>query len=158
MGPRNYSCTNNFHITISDNWLRTSAVIHNVKAWARRNGYRMFISVYILWVKTITNWVRFSHESKYLSIRGFRGLCGIGVLVHSIFFYPVISFCLPPSSSLHHVVLVSYRRCFSLLMNLGLIFIQTDSEDTAQTRANAHERIQRGTGVPDPPLWKIKKM
>ena len=30
MGPRNYSCTNNSHITISDNWLRTSAVIHNV--------------------------------------------------------------------------------------------------------------------------------
>ena len=31
-------------------------------------------------VKTITNCVRFSHESKYLSIRGIRGLCGIGVL------------------------------------------------------------------------------
>ena len=31
MGPRNYSCTNNFHITISDNWLRTSVVIHNVQ-------------------------------------------------------------------------------------------------------------------------------
>ena len=30
VGPRNYSCTNNCHITISDNWLRTSAVIHNV--------------------------------------------------------------------------------------------------------------------------------
>ena len=29
VGPRNYSCTN-FHITISDNWLRTSAAIHNV--------------------------------------------------------------------------------------------------------------------------------
>ena len=29
-GPRNYSCTNNSHITISDNWLRTSAIIHNV--------------------------------------------------------------------------------------------------------------------------------
>ena len=35
---------------ISDNWLRTGAVIHNVhyKARARRNGYRMFISVYIV--------------------------------------------------------------------------------------------------------------
>ena len=30
VGPRNYSCTNNSHITISDNWLCTSAVIHNV--------------------------------------------------------------------------------------------------------------------------------
>ena len=28
--PRNYKCTNNSHITISDNWLRTIAVIHNV--------------------------------------------------------------------------------------------------------------------------------
>ena len=28
--PRNNSCTNNSRITISDNWLRTSAVIHNV--------------------------------------------------------------------------------------------------------------------------------
>ena len=28
--PRYYSCTNNSHITISDNWLRTSAVINNV--------------------------------------------------------------------------------------------------------------------------------
>ena len=42
------SCTNNSHITISDNWLHTSAVIHLYKARARRNGYRMFISVYIL--------------------------------------------------------------------------------------------------------------
>ena len=32
----------------SVNWLRTSAVIHMYKARARRNGYRMFISVYIL--------------------------------------------------------------------------------------------------------------
>ena len=32
----------------SDYWLRTSAVIHVNKARARRNGYRMFISVYIL--------------------------------------------------------------------------------------------------------------
>ena len=30
-------------------------------------------------VKTITNCIRFSHESKYLSIRGIRGLWGIGV-------------------------------------------------------------------------------
>ena len=29
-------------------WLRMSAVIHIYKARARRNGYRMFISVYIL--------------------------------------------------------------------------------------------------------------
>ena len=29
--------------------------------------------------KIFTNWVRFSHESKYLAIRGIRGLCGIGV-------------------------------------------------------------------------------
>ena len=29
-GPRNYSYTNNSQITISDNWLRMSAVIHNV--------------------------------------------------------------------------------------------------------------------------------
>ena len=50
MDPRNYSCTKNSHITISDNWLRTSAVIHIYKARARRNGYRMFISVYILCV------------------------------------------------------------------------------------------------------------
>ena len=28
--PRNYSCTNNSRITVSDNWLCTSAVIHNV--------------------------------------------------------------------------------------------------------------------------------
>ena len=34
--------------SVTDNWLRTSAVIHNYKARARRNGYRMFISVYIL--------------------------------------------------------------------------------------------------------------
>ena len=46
--PRNYSCTNNSRITVSDNWLRTSAVILMYKARARRNGYRMFISVYIL--------------------------------------------------------------------------------------------------------------
>ena len=34
----------------SDNWLGTSAVIHiyHSKARARRNGYRMFISVFIL--------------------------------------------------------------------------------------------------------------
>ena len=32
----------------SDYWLRTSAVIHVYKGRARRNGYRMFISVYIL--------------------------------------------------------------------------------------------------------------
>ena len=32
----------------SDYWLRTSVVIHVYKARARRNGYRMFISVYIL--------------------------------------------------------------------------------------------------------------
>ena len=32
----------------SDYWLRASAVIHVYKARARRNGYRMFISVYIL--------------------------------------------------------------------------------------------------------------
>ena len=49
MAARIYSCTNNSHITISDNWLRTSAVIHIYKARARRNGYRLFISVYILW-------------------------------------------------------------------------------------------------------------
>ena len=48
VGPRNYSCSNNSHIMISDNWLRTSAVTHNYKARARGNGYRMFISVYIL--------------------------------------------------------------------------------------------------------------
>ena len=48
MNSRNYSCTNNSHITISDNWLRTSAVIHMYKARARRNEDRMFISVYIL--------------------------------------------------------------------------------------------------------------
>ena len=35
-------------LTISDIWLRTSAVIHIYKVRARRNGYRMFISVYIL--------------------------------------------------------------------------------------------------------------
>ena len=35
-------------LPISDNWLHTSAVIHMYKARARRNGYRMFISVYIL--------------------------------------------------------------------------------------------------------------
>ena len=28
--PRNYSCTHNSRITVSDNWLCTSAVIHNV--------------------------------------------------------------------------------------------------------------------------------
>ena len=28
--PRNYSCTNNSRITISDNWLRSRAVIHYV--------------------------------------------------------------------------------------------------------------------------------
>ena len=32
----------------SDYWLRTSVVIDVYKARARRNGYRMFISVYIL--------------------------------------------------------------------------------------------------------------
>ena len=32
-------------------------------------------------VKIFTNWVQFSHEPKYLSIRGIRGLCGIGVLM-----------------------------------------------------------------------------
>ena len=48
VGPRNYSCTNNSHIRISDNWFCTSAVIHMYKARARRNRYRMFISVYIL--------------------------------------------------------------------------------------------------------------
>ena len=32
----------------SDYWLRTSAVIRVYKARSRRNGYRMFISVYIL--------------------------------------------------------------------------------------------------------------
>ena len=32
-----------------DYWLRMSAVIHVYKARARRNGYRMFNSVYILW-------------------------------------------------------------------------------------------------------------
>ena len=36
----------------SDNWLRTSAVIHMYKARARRNGYRMFISVNILCYKS----------------------------------------------------------------------------------------------------------
>ena len=46
--PRNYSCTNNSHIKISENWLRMSAVINIYKARAWRNGYRMFISVYIL--------------------------------------------------------------------------------------------------------------
>ena len=35
-------------ILISDNLLRTSAVVHIYKARARRNGYRMLISVYIL--------------------------------------------------------------------------------------------------------------
>ena len=45
MGPRHYSCTNNSHITISDNWLRTSAVIHMYKARARRNGYRMLFQL-----------------------------------------------------------------------------------------------------------------
>ena len=35
-------------LTISDNWLRTRAVIHMYKVRARRNGYRMFIPVYIL--------------------------------------------------------------------------------------------------------------
>ena len=35
-------------LTISVNWLRTSAFIHIYKVRARRNGYRMFISVYIL--------------------------------------------------------------------------------------------------------------
>ena len=30
MNFNNYSCTNNSHITISDNWLSTSAVTHNV--------------------------------------------------------------------------------------------------------------------------------
>ena len=34
--------------TFSDYWLRTSAVIQVYKARARRNGYKMFISVYIL--------------------------------------------------------------------------------------------------------------
>ena len=34
-------------LTISDNWVRTSAVIHVYKVRARRNRYRMFISVYI---------------------------------------------------------------------------------------------------------------
>ena len=38
-------------LAISDNWLRTSAVIHIYKVRARRNGYRMFISVYILWYR-----------------------------------------------------------------------------------------------------------
>ena len=32
----------------SDYWLRTSVVFHVYKARARRNGYRMFISVYTL--------------------------------------------------------------------------------------------------------------
>ena len=32
----------------SNYWLRTSVVIHVYKARARRNGYRMFISVYIM--------------------------------------------------------------------------------------------------------------
>ena len=36
-------------LTMSDNWLRTSAVIYIYKVRARRNGYRIFISVYILW-------------------------------------------------------------------------------------------------------------
>ena len=34
--------------TISDNWLRTSAVIDIYKVRARRNGYSMLIPVYIL--------------------------------------------------------------------------------------------------------------
>ena len=37
----------------SDYWLRTSVVIHVYKARARRNGYRMFISVYILCIRVI---------------------------------------------------------------------------------------------------------
>ena len=39
------------HSTLTEQglyWLRTSVVIHVYKARARRNGYRMFISVYIL--------------------------------------------------------------------------------------------------------------
>ena len=44
MNFNNYSCTNNSHITISDNWLRIcAAVIPIYKARARRNGYRMLI-------------------------------------------------------------------------------------------------------------------
>ena len=35
-------------LTISDNWLCTSAVIYIYKVRARWNGYRMFIAVYIL--------------------------------------------------------------------------------------------------------------
>ena len=46
MDPSNYSFTNNSHVTISDNWLRTSAVIHIYKARARRNGYRMCFSFF----------------------------------------------------------------------------------------------------------------
>ena len=40
-----------------------------------RTDYGLYDSV-----KIFANWVRFSHESKYLSIRGIRALCGIGVL------------------------------------------------------------------------------
>ena len=53
MDPRNYICTNS-HITISDNWLRMSAVIYIYKARARRNGHRKFISVYILWSQVLS--------------------------------------------------------------------------------------------------------
>ena len=35
-------------LTISDNWSRTSAVIHMYNVRARRKGYRLFIPVYIL--------------------------------------------------------------------------------------------------------------
>ena len=35
-------------LTICDNWLRTRAVIHMYKVRAMRNGYMMFIPVYIL--------------------------------------------------------------------------------------------------------------
>ena len=43
----------------SDYWLRTSAVIHVYKERARRNGYRMFISVYILRRLCIRNSMKF---------------------------------------------------------------------------------------------------
>ena len=46
-----------------------SAVIHIYKARARSNGYRMFISVYILWFRKVARWL----SGRELEIVGLRG-------------------------------------------------------------------------------------
>ena len=93
-----------------------------IKFWKVQNVWAEFpIDLRIAWtdygqcdsVKIFTNWVRFSHESKYLPIRGIRDLCGIGVLknhLRSPQYNPVSSFRLLPRSFLLFPVSPCTRR------------------------------------------------